>query len=468
MTFRAGLFWLIAAFSVPATGFASVETSPRPVARAATAPAPLVAQVEVSRGVARPDAARLNVLAPQVSRRPPLRPSGLQVARATAPAAPAPAAASTPASPQFEQWRAAFRERALREGIQPRVFDTAFAGLRPDPQVLQRESNQPEFSRSIWQYLDSAVSAQRIENGRRMLRQHSTLLGEIEARYNVEREVVVAIWGLESSFGQLRGTTQILPALTALAMTSRRAEFYQGELIGALRILQAGDVDASRMVGSWAGAMGHTQFIPTSYLAYAVDFRGDGRRDIWSDDPTDALASAAAYLAGHGWQRGQPWGVEVRIPSGFNPRMANTSRDVAEWVRLGVQPQQGATLPRSGEATLMFPAGSRGPAILAFQNFRVIKRYNNADAYAIAIGHLADRLRGGGDFVAAWPRDDRPLSRTEREELQQHLARSGHYSGVIDGLVGSGTLSAVRDWQAQNGLPPDGYVSLALLARMRR
>ena len=279
---------------------------------------------------------------------------------------------------------------------------------------------------------------------------------------------MVAVWGLESSFGELRGRTPILPALATLAISSRRADFYEEQLIGALRIIQAGDVDASHMVGSWAGAMGHTQFIPTSYLSYAVDFRSDGRRDIWSDDPTDSLASTAAYLASHGWQRGQPWGVEVTIPSNFNPRLANTSRSVGEWTRLGVRPQRGASLPRSGEATLMFPAGSRGPAILAFQNFRVIKRYNNADAYAIAIGHLADRMRDGPDFVASWPRDDRPLSRPEREELQQHLARAGHYEGDIDGRVGSGTLAAVRDWQAQNGLAPDGYVSLALLERMRR
>ncbi|MCB1396933.1 MAG: lytic murein transglycosylase, partial [Rhodobacteraceae bacterium] len=311
----------------------------------------------------------------------------------------------------FASWLRGFRSRALAQGITARTFERAFAGVQPDPEILQRETRQPEFSRPIWEYLDSAVSESRIQSGQQMLRDHRRLLDEIEARYNVDREVVIAVWGMESAYGRLRGTRPLIPSLATLAMSSRRSSFYEQQLIGALQIIQAGDVDSRHLVGSWAGAMGHTQFIPTSYLAYAVDFRGDGVRDIWSDDPTDSLASTAAYLSSHGWQRGQPWGVEVRIPSGFNPRLANTSRDVREWVSLGVQPQRGRSLPQTGEATLLFPAGSRGPAILAFRNFRVIKRYNNADAYAIAVGHLADRMRGGGGFVASWPRDDRPLSR---------------------------------------------------------
>lgn len=368
----------------------------------------------------------------------------------------------------LSRWVRGFRVRALAQGIHARVFDRAFAGIELDQDILRRESNQPEFNRPIWAYLDSAVSEARIRNGREMLRTHRRVLDEIEARYGVEREIVVAVWGLESAYGSLRGGTRIIPSLTTLAISSRRADFYEEQLIGALRILQAGDVDERHLVGSWAGAMGHTQFIPTSYLTYAVDFRGDGHRDIWSDDPTDSLASTAAYLQRHGWTRGQPWGVEVQIPRGFNPRLANTRRGVGEWTALGVRAQRGATLPNSGEATLMFPAGSEGPAFLAFQNFRVIKRYNNADAYAIGVGHLADRLRGDASFVADWPRDDRPLSRSEREELQRLLRRAGQYSGEIDGRVGSGTLSAVREWQAANGLPPDGYVSLALLERMRR
>jgi len=464
MVLRAGLLWLIAACFLPLAAGANVDESPRPLPRPAGAvPAPVApgppAVTRAATESDQHDRQALVVFAPATSRHPLARPQTLRRAAPTVTAS---------GNAEFDRWLAGFRGRALAAGISARTFNTAFAGIRPDDDILRRESQQPEFSRPIWEYLDSAVSQARIDNGRRALREHRRLLDEIEARYNVDREVIVAVWGLETSYGTLRGRTPIIPALATLAMSSRRGDFYEAQLIGALQIIQTGDVDASHMVGSWAGAMGHTQFIPTSYLAFAVDFRGDGRRDIWSEDPTDSLASTAAYLAHHGWQRGAPWGIEVRIPRDFNPRLANTRRDVAEWVRLGLTAQPGLSLPRSGEATLLFPAGSQGPAILAFQNFRVIKRYNNADAYAIAIGHLADRLRDGGGFVASWPRGDRPLSRSEREELQRLLARAGHYDGTIDGRVGQGTLSAVRDWQAQNGLPPDGYVSLALLERMRR
>ena len=380
-------------------------------------------------------------------------------------AAPATASVRTPA---LDLWIRDFRPRALGEGVSARTFDRAFADVGRNEDVLRREAHQPEFTRPIWGYLESAVSETRISNGQAMLREHARTLAAIEQRYGVEREVVVAIWGLESSYGQLRGRTPIIEALATLAHEGRRQRFFEQQLIAALQILEAGDTTPDRMVGSWAGAMGHTQFIPTSYLAYAVDFTGDGRRDIWSDDPTDALASAAAYLQRFGWQTGQPAIVEVRLPSGFDNRLAGSRRDVAAWRDLGVRAQPGQSLPGSGEATLMFPAGANGPALLAFRNFNVIKRYNNADAYAIAIAHLAHRLRGGGDFVADWPRDDRPLTSDEREELQRILQRAGFYRGEIDGRIGSGSLAAVREWQAANGLAPDGYVSLALLQRMRR
>jgi membrane-bound lytic murein transglycosylase B len=368
----------------------------------------------------------------------------------------------------YDQWIAGFRPRALSQGISAQTFDRAFAGVGFNEDSIRRDRHQPEFTRPIWAYLDSAVSDTRIENGRRALRDHARTLAAIEARFGVEKEIVVAIWGLESSFGAMRGNTPIIETLATLAYEGRRRAFFEEQLIAALRILQAGDVTPTRMVGSWAGAMGHTQFIPTSYLDYAVDFTGDGRRDIWCDDPSDALASAAAYLQRFGWQRGQPALVEVRLPAGFNPHHANTSRSVQEWRSMGIEAQRGASLPASGEATLLFPAGTNGPALLTFRNFQVIKRYNNADSYAIAIAHLADRLRGSGPFVASWPRDDRPLNEAERMELQRLLARAGHYDGEIDGRIGGGSLAAVRAWQQANGLAPDGYVSMALLQRMRR
>jgi membrane-bound lytic murein transglycosylase B len=370
-------------------------------------------------------------------------------------------------SPGFEQWISAFRPRALAEGVTAATFDRAFRNVSYNSDVISRDRSQAEFTRPIWQYLDGAVSDTRIENGRAALRQHRGLLDEIEARYGVEKEVVVAVWGLESSYGSMRGNTPIIEALATLAHDGRRASFFESQLIGALRIIQAGDVAPEDMRGSWAGAMGHTQFIPTSFLAYAVDFRGDGKRDIWSDDPTDALASTAAYLARHGWTRGLPWGLEVRLPQGFDTAMAGSRRSFGEWRALGLRAAQGA-MPDQGNAALMFPAGARGPALLVTDNFRTIKRYNNSDAYVIAIGHLSDRLRGGGPFQAAWPRNDRPLNLAEREELQRLLNARGYDTGGIDGRVGPMTVAAVRDFQAAAGLTPDGYVSLDLLTRLRR
>ena len=453
MYVRAGILGLMAGSLLAVEGIASVERSLFPM--------PRPGQNVPGQGVpGQPGAPSLRAavplpiagIAPLRSLRPPERPANLGQQRDAA----------------LARWLRGFRSRALAQGIRTRVFERAFAGIALNSDILQHEAQQPEFNRPIWAYIDNAASVARIRDGRAMLREHRRVLDEIEARYGVDREVIVAIWGMESAYGNLRGTTRLIPALTTLAMHSRRSGFYEQQLIGALQILQAGDIDTRGLVGSWAGAMGHTQFIPTSYLDFAVDFRGDGRRDIWSDDPTDSLASTAAYLSRHGWERGQPWGVEVHVPHGFDSRLANSRRGVQDWIGMGLRAQRGAELPRSGEATLMFPAGSQGPALLVFGNFEVIKRYNNADAYAIGVGHLADRLRGDAAFVAEWPRDDRPLSRAEREELQRMLRHAGHYSGVIDGRVGSGTLTAVRDWQAANGMPPDGYVSLALLERMRR
>ena len=402
---------------------------------------------------------------PDRSRVPEMRPGGA----AAEPAAQRPASRTQAPRPEgFQRWVEGFRPRAMAAGITPRTFDLAFRDATFLEDVIARDRRQAEFVRPIWEYLDGAVSDTRIETGRAMLREHRALLDQIEARFGVEREVVVAVWGLESSYGRIRGNTPIISAMATLAYEGRRAEFFETQLLGALRILQAGDTTPDRVVGSWAGAMGHTQFIPTSYLAYAVDFTGDGRRDIWSDNPADALASAANYLARHGWTRGQPWGVEVALPSGFDPRAAGQRRPVAQWRADGVRLVGGGAMPDHGQARLMYPAGVRGPALLVFENFDVIKRYNNADAYAIAIGHLADRLRGQGGFRGSWPRGDRPLSTADREELQRLLNARGLDTGGVTGRIGPMTLAAVRTWQASQGLPPDGYVSMDLLERLRR
>lgn len=376
--------------------------------------------------------------------------------------------AAQPARPSgFENWIREFRSRALAEGISADTFDHAFRDVRFNESVIEQDRNQSEFTRAIWQYLDSAVSDTRVRNGRAALRRHGDLLADIEARYGVEAEVVVAIWGLESSYGSFRGNTPLIEALATLAHDGRRGAFFEQQLIAALRIVQSGDVAPSEMTGSWAGAMGHTQFIPTSYLEHAVDFRGTGRRDIWSDDPTDALASAASYLARHGWTEGQPWGVEVTLPRGFDHGAASGAQPVGRWQSMGVRRAGGGALPDHGQAELFLPAGHAGPAFLTFGNFNVIKRYNNANSYAMAVGRLAHRLAGGGPIRGEWPREDRPLTFDERSELQQRLTRKGFDTRGVDGRIGPNTLAAVRRYQAAQGLIPDGYVSLALLERLR-
>ncbi|MEY4870821.1 MAG: hypothetical protein RLZZ563_151 [Pseudomonadota bacterium] len=369
----------------------------------------------------------------------------------------------------LQDWTLGFRARALAQGISPATFDRAVQGLRYNASVIEKDRNQAEFTKTIWDYLDSAVSDTRVTNGTAALRQHRPLLDRLEATYGVPAEVIVAVWGLESSYGQNRGDIPVIEALATLAYDGRRGEFFEAQLIDALRILQSGDVAPERFTGSWAGAMGHTQFIPSSYQAFAVDFDGDGRRDIWSDDPTDALASTAAYLAKSGWQSGQPWGIEVTLPQGFDVGLAGkaTPQPSADWATLGLRRADGSALPDHGPAALLLPAGARGAAFLIYANFRAIERYNAADAYVIAIGHLSDRLAGGPPIHAAWPREDRALTGAENRELQDRLTAAGFDTGGVDGKIGPKTLAAIRAYQRSIGMPPDGYPSLDLLNRLR-
>ncbi|WP_254445840.1 lytic murein transglycosylase [Ruegeria arenilitoris] len=370
---------------------------------------------------------------------------------------------------RFQAWLGAFRERAVEQGISAATLDRSLAGLTYDKDVIRRDRNQAEFSKPIWEYLDSAVSDTRIRNGRAGLQQYSEALTRIEATYGVEKEVVTAIWGLETSFGTYRGSDQTIRSLATLAFDARRAQFFETQLIAALQIIQAGDVSPNSMVGSWAGAMGHTQFMPTSYLDHAVDFDGDGRRDIWSEDPTDALASAAAYLARHGWTKGQPWGVEVRLPEGFDFATARRDHTLlpSEWAARGVAAANGKAIADHGQAAILLPAGGQGVALMIFDNFKVIEKYNGADAYVIGIGHLSDRLAGRAPFDADWPRGDRVLSFTEKKELQTRLTEAGFDTQGIDGRTGPNTTKAVRAYQLARGLLPDGYASLKLLERLR-
>jgi membrane-bound lytic murein transglycosylase B len=380
-----------------------------------------------------------------------------------------PAITITATQDGLQAWITAFRPRALAAGITPATFDTAFAGVTLDPEVIDKDRHQGEFTRTIWDYLDRAVSDLRITDGQDMLIRHRALLDRIEATYHVDREVVLAVWGLESSYGAFMGDKSLIASLATLAYDGRRAAFFEAELTAALRILQDGNVTADLMTGSWAGAMGHTQFMPSSYLATAVDFTGDGKRDIWGDDPADALASTAAYLQKAGWVFGRPWGVEVALPAGYDYDQSSdaVTKPVADWRALGITLVGGAALPDHGPANLILPAGARGAAFLIFANFRAIEAYNPADAYVIGIGHLADRLKGGPAIAHLWPREDRALQLAERIELQQLLTKAGFDAGGADGKVGPKTAAAVKAFQRANGMIPDGYANPALLDVLR-
>ncbi|MCG3268660.1 lytic murein transglycosylase [Yoonia sp. I 8.24] len=385
------------------------------------------------------------------------------------------ASAATLASPAFADargfgtWIANFRARANAQGISNRTFDAAFQGAQYLQDSIDRDRNQAEFVKPLADYMSTAVSDARVSNGRDMLRQHGRLLSRIEATYAVEPHVVLAVWGMESNYGQRRGSTPLISTLATLAYDGRRGRFFEGQLIAALKILQNGDVAPQNMTSSWAGAMGHTQFIPTSYEAYAVDFTGDGRRDIWADDPSDALASTAAYFRRFGWQQGQPWGVEVLLPRGFDYSQTGrtVTRSPAAWAQLGVGDVNGRAVANYGDASLITPTGAGGPAFMVFRNFDVISRYNNAEAYIIGVGHLGDRIRGGDRLRAQWPAGERRLRRAERVELQQRLTDAGYSTGGVDGQIGPNSRRAIRAYQASQGLPQDGHPSLSLLERLR-
>ncbi len=365
----------------------------------------------------------------------------------------------------FQEWLATFRGRALAGGVSSATYASAMTGLHYLPDVVRKDRHQNEFTKTIWEYLDKAVSDDRIANGKKSVAARADVLAQIEAAYGVDRKVVAAIWGLESAYGAVRGDTNTVEALATLAYDGRRGAFFEAELMAALRILQKGDVAPAAMRGSWAGAMGHTQFMPSSFLAHAVDFTGDGKRDIWGDDPTDALASTAAYLAGFGWQNGAPWGVEVALPGGFDYDLSGerVEKPVAEWQAMGLRLASGGDLPDHGAASVLLPGGARGAAFLIFHNFHVIERYNTADAYVIAVGHLADRIGGGPSIAADWPRDLRALSFEERITLQRGLTAAGFDTGGIDSKMGPKTIAAVKAFQKARGLVPDGYPSLAIL-----
>ncbi|MFZ3221060.1 MAG: lytic murein transglycosylase [Rhodoferax sp.] len=375
-------------------------------------------------------------------------------------------------SQKFARWVAEFSTRARAAGIDEATLHSAFDTVRFVPSAIASDRAQPEFTRPVWDYLDSAVSPQRIARGQAKLQQLRSAgnvnVDAIAARYGVPAEVLVAIWGLESSYGNFVGDIPTIDALATLGFEGRREEWARCQLLAALKILQNHDINRAQMLGSWAGAMGQTQFLPTAFLAYAVDADGDGRRDIWSSVP-DVMASTANFLARSGWQTGQPWGLEVRLPPGFDYTRADAEvrQPSAQWALEGVQTLDGAPLPALLESSILLPAGARGPAFLVGPNFRTILRYNNATSYALAIHLLAQRLAGGPAVQATWPRDVQPLSRSQVLELQTALNARGFECGTPDGMVGPATQRGVRQYQRSLGLPADGYPTLDLLQRLQ-
>ncbi|KMK67119.1 lytic murein transglycosylase [Puniceibacterium sp. IMCC21224] len=368
----------------------------------------------------------------------------------------------------YDAWVAAFRGRAQAQGVSPATLNAAFRNAGYLPGVVERDRNQTEFSRTLEDYLAIVASPDKVATGRQKFRQHAGLLSEIEGRHGVPANVVAAVWGMESNYGARRGDIPVISAVSTLAYDGRRGVFFEKQLIAALRILERGDVSATNLVGSWAGAMGHTQFIPTTFEAYAVDFRGDGRRDIWSEDPTDGLASTAAYLGASGWRRGMPWGQEVRLPSGFDAGLAGRGRRraVSEWSALGVRAVSGGAVPDHGAAALLLPMGLTGPAFLAFLNFDVILRYNNSENYGIGVGYLSDRIAGAGPLSASFPPDRNGLTMDDRQMLQQRLTAHGFDTGGSDGVIGPKSEEAIRAYQASVGLPATGQPSRELLRRL--
>ncbi|MBN2631518.1 MAG: lytic murein transglycosylase [Rhodobacteraceae bacterium] len=369
----------------------------------------------------------------------------------------------------YDAWVQGFKSRAAARGITQATLDTAFRGAGYLPGVIERDRNQTEFKRSLEDYLAIAASPERVTKGRAALARHRGTLTAIESRYGVEAEVVTAVWGLESQYGERRGSVPIVSALSTLAYDGRRGEFFEQQLTAALRILQNGDTSPANMTGSWAGAMGHTQFIPTSYLEFAVDFTGDGRRDIWSEDPTDALASTAAYLSRSGWRKGQPWGIEVRLPAGFNTAVTGRGkgRSSEAWSSLGVTTADGGRLPNHGAGSILLPQGTSGPAFLIFSNFNAIARYNNAVNYVIGVGHLSDRLRGAGPIQGNFPPDATGMTMADRQDLQRRLTAAGFDTDGSDGVIGAKTHAAIEAFQRARGLPVTGEPSLDLLNRLR-
>jgi membrane-bound lytic murein transglycosylase B len=374
------------------------------------------------------------------------------------------------ADAKFEAFIQTLWPKAKAAGISRSLFDAAFAGITdPDPAVLKLAQTQPEFTSTTSAYLEKAVTPIRIDTGKQMKIQEATLLSAIEKKYGVDRHILLGIWGMESNFGKDEGSMSVMRSLATLIYAGRKKDYAREQLIAAFRILQKGARTPDNFKGSWAAAMGHTQFIPTSYLSYAVDWTGDGKKDIWGSKE-DALASTANYLAKAGWKSDRPWGWEVSLPKDFNKALIGRTkwRAVAEWMKLGIKPASGGDFSaKQADAFVMIPQGIDGPAFLVTRNFMAIMDYNLSHSYALAVGHLGDRIRGGGPFVGSWPEINVDLTFAQRVDLQKRLSRLGFETGGSDGRFGARTYEAIIAYQKGAGLPLDGKPSLKLLEHMQ-
>ena len=370
---------------------------------------------------------------------------------------------------QFQSCLAELRSAAGGQGVSGSVFDATMRGVQPDPKIIELMNNQPEFKTPIWDYLATLVDNEKIAEGRALLRRHDAVLRAAEQKFGVDRHAVLAVWGVESDFGKISGKWSLPQSLSTLACTApRRRDYFRGELMATLKIVQRGDLAPEKLRGSWAGAFGHTQFMPSTYLRLAVDGDGDGRRDLVDSIP-DALFSTANFLARAGWVTGVPWGYEVKVPEGYSGPSGRTRKmPLATWSQQGVRRLDGGALSGSGPAGLLMPAGANGPAFLVFKNYDAAYSYNGADSYALAISLLSDRLKGLPGIRTPWPTDDAGLSRAERKELQVLLLKRGYDIGEPDGAIGEKTRQAIADFQVRSGLPRDGRAGQRVFNALKR
>lgn len=377
-------------------------------------------------------------------------------------------AQSEETSPPFETWLSDLEAEALSKGFDATVVSTALRGVAPIERVIELDRRQPEFTLTFRKYLNGAISEKRVKRGRELLAKHKDLLDKVAAKHGVQPRFLIAFWGLETNFGDYFGKFPVVGALATLAHDRRRAKFFREQLLAALEIMSRGDMPVD-VKGSWAGAMGNFQFIPTTYRDFAIDFDGDGKRDLWNN-MADGFGSAAHYLSRSGWDSSGTWGREIKLPEGFDFALAglNRNRKLADWQALGVRRADGRNLPNVDvEGSIVIPSGHKGPAFMVYKSFHAILRWNRSIFYAIAIGHLADRISGQGGLVTPPPASDVPLSRADVKEMQTRLSALGFDTGGADGVIGRMTREAIRAFQSSIGLPPDAYPSLDLLKKLR-